>query len=294
MKALEDRKVFSFVERAKKAVETTTKEVRESKPCVVSSYLELAERVAELQFRNPGHVLLFRGQSKDHFVNGMSSLRPSLFRDRHNRTVAGHNASIERKFRRLAEAERLLLARYPASRDAGEEMLFVQRVRIVRWAIIQHYDMCPTPLLDLTHSLRIAASFASFGQSSSQNAKAFLFVVAVPQISGAVTVDVENGVQLVRLSAVCPPNAMRPHLQEGYLIGEYPDLYHYDQKALYRIEEVDFGHRLVAKFQFDVRPFWSSRFFPIIDPKALLQERDPFFLVANDIRNEARRRVPPM
>lgn len=294
MKALEDRKVFSFIGGTKKAVEATTAEVRKSDPCVVSSYLELAEKVAELQFRNPGHVLLFRGQSKNHLVDGVTSLRPSLFRDRYGRSVGAHNASIKRKFRRLAEAEKLLLERYPASRRARDEMLFVQRVRIVRWAIIQHYDMCQTPLLDLTHSIRIAASFASFGQSSSQCAKAFLFVVAVPQISGAVTVDVENGVQLVRLSAVCPPNAMRPHLQEGYLIGEYPDLHHYDQKALYRIEEVDFGHRLVAKFQFDVRLFWSSPFFPMIVPTALMQEPDPFLLVANDIRNEARRRVPPM
>lgn len=292
MKALEDRAVFTFFGRTKKAVEASTFDVRKGSPSVVTSYIELAERVAELQFRNPGHVLLFRGQAKDHKANGMTSLRPSLFRDRYGRSTVEHNASIERKFRRLAEAERLLLEQYPVGRNTSNEMLFVQRVRIARWAIIQHYEMCQTPLLDLTHSLRIAASFASPAQTPKSTG--YLFVIAVPQISGAVTVDVENGIQLVRLSAICPPNAMRPHLQEGYLIGEYPDLYHYGQKELYRIEEVDFGHRLIAKFQLDLEQFWSSRDFPKIETAALLHEPDPFSSVANDIRKQARLQVPPM
>ena len=256
--------------------------------------MELAQRVAELQFRNPGHVLLFRGQSKDHQIKGASSLRPSLFRDRYNRTVSEHNASIERKFRRLEAAEKLLLRRYSEIRGDGDEMLFIQRSRIVRWAIIQHYEMCQTPLLDLTHSLRIAASFASFCQPGARNCPGYLFVVAVPQISGAVTVDVESGIQLVRLSAVCPSSAMRPHLQEGYLIGEYPDLHQYNQKQLYRIEEVDFGHRLIAKFQFDLNAIWSSPGFPAIDPGSLLNEPDLFLKVAHKIREDARRLVPPL
>lgn len=293
MKALEDRKILSFVGGHRKTSETTTAKVRAGPACRVTSYLELAEKVAELQFRNPGYVLLFRGQSKDYLINRSTSLRPSLFRDRYGRSVADHNASIERKFRRLAEAEKLLLEHYSALRAPGDEMLFVQRSRIVRWAIIQHYEMCQTPLLDLTHSLRIAASFASFEAKFSPHSEGHLFVIAVPQISGAVTVDVESGVQLVRLAAVCPSSAMRPHLQEGYLIGEYPDLHHYNQKELYRIEEVDFGHRLIAKFKFNLAEFWSSPSFPMIDPQSLLSEPDPFLRVSQQIRAEARLIVTP-
>jgi hypothetical protein len=50
--------------------------------------------------------------------------------------------------------------------------------------MLQHYEVCPTPLLDVTHSLRVAASFAT--EDATDN-HAVLYVIAVPQISGAIT-----------------------------------------------------------------------------------------------------------
>ena len=64
--------------------------------------------------------------------------------------------------------------------------------------------------------------------------QAFLFVIGVPNLSGAITASAEAGLQIIRLSSVCPPTALRPHIQEGYLLGEYPDMVNYDQKEQYR------------------------------------------------------------
>ena len=72
---------------------------------------------------------------------------------------------------------------------------------------------------------------------------------------------------------------MRPHFQEGYLLGEYPELYEFSQKRHYKHSEMDFGRRLVAKFRIDPRPdhFWKSPNFPFVPTKALYPTggRDP-------------------
>src|SRR5262249_32990303 len=133
--------------------------------------------------------------------------------------------------------------------------------------------ICDTPLLDVTHSLRIAASFASLGKPESKpNTRpktAYVFVLGVPNLSGAVTASAEAGLQIVRLASVCPPDAKRPHIQEGYLLGEYPDIAGYSQKQLYDPYEIDFGRRLVTKFQFDPATFWHDPAFPAVPESAL-------------------------
>jgi hypothetical protein len=87
------------------------------------------------------------------------------------------------------------------------------------------------------------------------------------------------------LSSVCPPAAVRPHVQEGYLLGEYPEMTAFAQKQLYPHYEVDFGRRLVAKFRFNPRRFWKKGAFPKVDDKALYptSRSDPFARVAKEI-----------
>lgn len=146
---------------------------------------------------------------------------------------------------------------------------------------MQHYEICLTPLLDFTHSLRIAASFAS------QNAKneAYVFVIGVPNLSGAVTASAEAGVQIIRLSSVCPPTAVRAHIQECYLLGEYPEMTSYRQQKQYHHHEIDFGRRLVAKFVLDPSTFWKNDEFPLLARSALYPDPvDPFYQTAERIK----------
>lgn len=139
-------------------------------------------------------------------------------------------------------------------------------------------------MLDVTHSLRIAASFAT----TEETQEAFSFVLGVPNLSGAITASAEAGIQIVRLSSVCPPSALRPHIQEGYLLGEYPQMVGFAQKELYRHYEIDFGLRLVAKFRFNPQSFWKTDDFPKVSTQALypLRTDDPLYAMAEDIKNQ--------
>jgi FRG domain len=160
----------------------------------------------------------------------------------------------------------------------------LKRHRIIRWAILQHYQVCATPLIDVTHSLRIAASFASNKHDAGE---AFVFIFGVPNISGAVTASSEAGLQIIRLSSACPPDAVRPHIQEGYLLGEYPEITDFTQKSHYRYYEMDFGRRLVAKFSFDPKVFWKSKNYTPAPDAALYpaEHRDPLLQIASDIKS---------
>jgi hypothetical protein len=80
---------------------------------------------------------------------------------------------------------------------------------------------------------------------------------------------------------------VRPHIQEGYLLAEYPEMTGIDQKQHYRHYEIDFGRRLIAKFKFKPRTFWpaSSNFRKLPDG-ALYPEHDPLLVLVKTIRND--------
>jgi hypothetical protein len=262
-------------------------EVRMDAPYKVDNYMQLATKVAELQYKNPDYVLLFRGQRQD-FARENSdghtytSLSPALFRKHDGRNPPP--SILRLRFEALKRAEESLIAAYERKFPDVDRL---ERQEILRWSILQHYEICATPLLDVTHSLRIAASFASDGAE----ARAFLFVLGVPNLSGSVTASAEAGIQIVRLASVCPPNALRPHIQEGYLLGEYPELSGYERKRLYPSVEVDFGRRLLAKFEFDPEAFWgSSGYFPQVSRPALYPNKhDPLYKLAREVKGKLQR-----
>ncbi len=236
-------------------------DVRKGDAIRVTDYLDLANKIAELQYENRDHVLMMRGQSSD-FRNMQknTTIKPSIFRG-HKRNPNG--ADLSDRFHRLRLAETYLMELYDhADLPRKKE---IKRRQVLRWSILQHYEVCGTPLLDVTHSLRVAASFAS----DHDGKEGFVMVLGVPNISGAITTSMESELQIVRLASVCPPQALRPHIQEGYLLGEYPDIAIYEQKQLYPEHEVDFARRLIAKFVFNKGSFWKGDMFPPIPRHAL-------------------------
>ncbi|OQW61773.1 MAG: hypothetical protein BVN28_06700 [Nitrospira sp. ST-bin4] len=274
-------KMWSFFDSHPNAKDVTCTTVRKAAGHRVSSFLELATNVAELQFRNRNHVLLFRGQDRDYRnKDGNTSLKPTLFRPPKGMSTNPGQDTLVSRFVTLKAAESELATLYSGAGLLGRVRL--NRYQILRWSILQHYDVCPTPLLDLTHSLRIAASFASLTAEHD----AFVFVLGVPNLSGAITASAEAGLQVVRLASACPPSAVRPHIQEGYLLGEYPEMADYDQKLHYKHYEIDFGRRLVAKFRFDPRNFWKRDTFPKIRKDALYPppDKDPLYKLAIEVR----------
>ncbi|MGB8842527.1 MAG: FRG domain-containing protein [Aliidongia sp.] len=276
-------KLWSFLSTSSKIEVVTNGGVRTDPGHFVDKYRTLARQVAELQWRNRGHVMLFRGQSGDYLSpKSFTTMRPTIFRPPNGKSTLAKTL-VEKRFAALDEADAALSDGFEKLRRTGRRQ--VARERLLRWSILQHYEVCPTPLLDVSQSLRIAASFASLGNPD----EAYLYVVAVPNISGAITAHAESGLQIVRLSSVCPPSAMRPHIQEGFLLGEYPEMIGVAQARHYKHYEMDFGRRIIAKFRFNPSTFWSSdKDFPVV-PRAALYPNTTDWLesLTTEIKNKA-------
>lgn len=271
--------LWSFLDGSDKCQRVTNFKVRGDLGNPVANYRELASKVAELQWRNRGHVMLFRGQGGDwRSTKSLTMLRPTIFRPHAGKKTLSQTM-VEKRFGALASAEGALAAGFQAKLRTGRDR--VAKERLLRWAILQHYEVCPTPLLDVSQSLRIAASFGS----TTMPREAYLFVLAVPHITGAITAHAESGLQILRLSSVCPPSAIRPHIQEGYLLGEYPEMIGIDQAKNYSHYEMDFGRRIVAKFRFNPSKFWSDDTFPMVPQAALYpQSKDWIETLTGEIK----------
>ena len=282
MEKIGNQKIWSYFDENATSRPAANLTIRAGSGHLVKSYFDLAKKVAELQFLNRDHILLFRGQRSDRRTTKNSSLlKASLFRLDGKKIPTA--TVLEKRFVELQMAEDKLDALYSTEGLLGSDRL--RRHRIIRWAILQHYKVCPTPLLDVTQSLRIAASFASY---KNQTDEAFVFAFGVPNLSGAVTASSETGLQIIRLSSACPPAAVRPHLQAGYLLGEYPEITNFRQNADYSYYEMDFGRRLVAKFRFNPKTFWSSENYPRATDDALFPEghRDPLLNITKKIKTK--------
>lgn len=239
----------------------TSREVSASEPFNVHTFDELFRVVSFLNVMNKKKVLLFRGQSRD------LPARPTIVRDRW--PVPGGTEFVDLSLDRphywdalapLCKLVRRVLRGKLPRHAPFDQFESDPRLRVAPWSVIQHYELWPTPVIDLTSSLRVAASFA-LGLPVPRH-EGFLYVYAPPSIASDLMelVRVPDPITY-RLSAVCPPSARRPHLQEGILIGrsEFQDG---DLN-----EENDFlDDMLVAKFRLmdgqigAESTFWSKEF----------------------------------
>ena len=278
METVGQQKLWSFNQRGTKAVPISCTAIRHANARQVNSFRELAKLISELQFMNRDMVLLFRGQPDDYKNRAENTtIKPKILRAIDSRKLPT-DTELQNRYEVLAIAEEELVNAYRSSNSAGSTRL--RRQQILRWSILQHYEICETPLLDVTHSLRIAASFAT----KDADDIAYVFVLGVPNLSGAITASADAGLQIIRLASVCPPSAVRPHIQEGYLLGEYPEMVGMSQKQHYKHFEIDFGRRLVGKFSFAPKSFWNaSPDFPLITKSALYPEDDPLLTLKDKV-----------
>jgi len=212
----------------------------------VASFRELVQEVAQLSYLNKDYLLFFRGQSEDYRNKaGASTLYPSIYRG--ERVPRGQ---VELGFDLLEKAS----SRLCDALQAGgiETHKDVRRRRYIQWSILQHYGVCATPLLDLTHSLLVACSFACLESTNNT----YVFVLGLPYITNRVSLNSEHDIVNVRLLSICPPEALRPYFQEGYLAGTDEVTTQFESK-----DELDFNNRLIAKFSIpgDLK-FWGDGF----------------------------------
>lgn len=246
----------------------------------VSSYLQLLHKVAALQYHNRRFRLLFRGQTKDYKLNKVgkdgthSSLWPAILRSGPNQP--SNEAYLDKRFDILRRAEGLL-----------KDTLHVRDIhhnQVVRWAVLQHYEVCPTPLLDVTQSLQTALSFAVKNGTNT----GFLYVFAFPQLTGPVSVSVESMTQVIDLCHLCPPEARRPHFQSGMLAADYP-LFTTREDTHDRRGMIgnSFSCRLLTKFALHDCNNWASEGFFATSEKVLFpNSSDEWYTVTQDIASK--------
>jgi hypothetical protein len=196
-------------------------EVAGAEPGVVRSFRELIKLTAFLNVMNKSDHLLYRGQGGDW------PLLSTLLREEwvvpgtgQPVPLGAHRASYFQELGQVCQRVAPLLAgRLPRHRPFETFGSKPER-RMAPWAVIQHYELWPTPVLDFSGSLRIAASFA-LGGAGTPRSSGYLFVCAFRHVkSDPMTLHTVGRADVaLRLSAVCPPSAERPHLQDGFLVG---------------------------------------------------------------------------
>jgi len=208
-------------------------------------YDDIVKHIARLSYLNKDYLLFYRGQGVQ-FRNKAGGLTfyPTVYRG-----DALDRANVKGRFRLLDVAsQRLRESFLKGSIDGHHE---VSRKRLVQWSILQHYQVVATPLLDLTHSIRVACSFA---QLAATGRKCYVSVFGLPYVTNRISANSEHDLVLIRLLSICPPAAFRPYFQEGYLAGTSDETYDYEDKT-----ELDFNRRLVAQFEIPATPtFWGS------------------------------------
>lgn len=221
----------------------------------VSTYRQLVEQVAKLSYANMECLLFYRGQGID-FRNKAeaSTFYPPIYRGDYL-----PQRELNDRFRLLEDASRQLRELFTSEAVEGADEL---RWKVhIQWSILQHYQVCATPLIDLTHSLRVACSFA---QLDAKGAEGFVYVFGFPYVMNRISHNSEHDIVNVRLLSICPPEALRPYFQEAYLAATEDITNEYDDKS-----DLDFNRRLIAKFSIPAaHTFWGRGFGPL--PESVL------------------------
>lgn len=235
--------------------------VRENEGFKIKRFRSLVRCVAELGYLNQHFNLLYRGQDEDYKdKKGRTRVYPTIYRPYSGKALI-KKITIQSRYERLKEIRKQLRT-YLKSLKLQSRLLAYPEHDL---ALIQHYELHPTPLINLTQSLRVAATFAL-----RKKASGYVFVFGMPHTQGSISHFVDQEMVLVKLQNVCPPHALRPHYQEGYLAGKLP--FNQTKEA-----GDNLARRLIGKYYLDNSDgkFWDKEF-PAIPEDALFPKRDPF------------------
>lgn len=249
------------------------KTVSAGEPYLVKTYRELVEHTARLSYLNKDYLLFYRGQATDFRTKGgSSSFYPSIYRGDY--VLA---RELHYKFEILEGACKALCELFEKKKIEGHKEL--KKRKYIQWSILQHYEVCSTPLLDFTQSLRVACSFAT---EKKENDFGYVSVFGFPYLSNRISINSEHDLVNIRLLSICPPNALRPYFQEGYLTGTDDITTNFDSKG-----ELDFKNRLIAKFKIpNDKSFWGNGFHKI-PSESLYPDNDPIEALCKEIKDFA-------
>ncbi len=247
----------------------------------ISTYEDLMEEIAELSYRNPKAMLFFRGQKKDYRIKTRFNLKPSIFRtDKKGEEL---KKVINDRYQDLKFCSNILVEKiinYDFNHNEKltdgekEEIYYIEELQ---QSILQHYEVCPTPFLDVTQSIRVACTFATLDNEEEYS---FVFVFALPYISGRISDNSEEYIKNVRLTGIGTTYAKRPFYQEGFLIQAK-----YVKIDNVQLDKLDFNRRLIAAYRFkNDDSFWGSE--KKIEKKNLYPEKDIMKEICEEVKYE--------
>lgn len=238
----------------------------------ICSFYDLIMEIAELSYRNPDVMLFYRGQNNNYMKNNIATLYPTIYR-------ATDKSNINFDFKVLNEASLKLIAALKADERIDlEELKEIRKIKLLQYSILQHYEVCKTPLLDLTQSIKVACSFAILNNEKNIG---YIYVLGLPYINGRISVDSEEYITNIRLLSISSSAAKRPFFQEGYLVQtEFTS----DIENNIKMDELDFNRRLLAIYKFkNNKQFWGEE--SPISENALYPNDDIMKEICNKIKD---------
>lgn len=234
--------------------DATVNRVRASDGFPVKTFRELMDEVAHVTLSNSNYEMYYRGQTTDYKNN-----QAKFYNDRIPKTIIYPSICRPEKngdgtFKHSIKKTQIL-RRYEELSNMIEVVENKRKVSFNEYyyALFQHYDILPTPLIDITQSLRVAATFALNNSSDG-----YVYVFGLPYPNQSISYFMDLGIVLIKLQNVVPVNAIRPRYQEGYLVGKYPI-------TAIKNNFDNLANRMIAKFKVDNSEgnFWDKYFQPM-------------------------------
>lgn len=255
----------------------TVNRVRASQGYEVKTFRDLINEVALVTINNRNYEMFYRGQSTDYLNNQgpiykdrkqKSTILPSICRpdlkEDGTPKYSVRKSTISERYKKLYSLIEFVNKKRQ-SRYRDEYLM----------SLFQHYEIFPTPLIDITQSLRVAATFAL-----KKDNKGYVYVFGLPFPNQSISYYIDSGIILLKLQNIMNVDALRPRYQEGYLVGKFPFS---SQKTQYD----DLANRMVAKLYIDNTngKFWDEHFLPMPDD-VLYPKNDPIEKHLTDFKIE--------
>lgn len=237
-------------------LDATVNRIRASEGFQVTSFKQLMNEVANVTISNKNFEMFYRGQSKDYKNNqaayfkdrkAKSTVYPAICRpEKKDDGSLKHSLKKSQIIKRYEDLSNMI------DLVSGKRGSYFNEYY---YALFQHYDILPTPLIDITQSLRVAATFAL-----RKSTTGYLYVFGLPYPNQSISYYSDLGIVLIKLQNVVQINAIRPRYQEGFLVGKYPI-------RPTKTNGDDLANRMVAKFLVDNTKgnFWDKYFQPMPD-----------------------------
>lgn len=225
-----------------------------------ANFGRLQDMIAFMGYHNPGMEIFVRGQKNDYTNTDKESiLLATLYREENN---------FKTNLEELLEYDKKLLELLKNENNMpGMQSLITHEE--ARHALLQHYQVCKTPFLDITRNTRVAATFATHNLSKDDSPHIFVF--GLPYLHGNITHNFSENINIINLRNTLGHYSKRPHEQEGYLMGSL-----YDWKNLESIPYHDGRMRLLTKIKLDIKAGEESKFwgyYNSINMKLLIPEK---------------------